>query len=146
MTAPYKKRALGGWNHDKKQSNKDERSYEAKDIKDQTTDIPSTKGSPIKEINAKYKQINSKNNKEKQVQRTIRSVNWALKRCGGKVLNLKVKAAEVDGWLKSYYERLFKDCKNGIPELKKLVDDQELSSKIRRQIREVLDAVKGQTW
>jgi hypothetical protein len=32
MTAPYKKRAKSGWNHDKKQSNKDERAFEKREI------------------------------------------------------------------------------------------------------------------
>lgn len=136
MTAPYKKRALAGWNHNKAQSNKDERQYETKDIKDQTTDTPSTKGTAS----------NKKSLKEKQVQRTIRSVSWALKRAGGKILNLKVKANQSDGWSKSWYVKMYQDCKDGIPELKLLVDDQELSSKIRRQIREVLDSVEGQVW
>ena len=38
MTAPYKKRALAGWNHDKKQSNRDERQYEPNDIQDQVAE------------------------------------------------------------------------------------------------------------
>lgn len=32
MTAPYKKRAKSGWNNDKDQSNKDERSFEKQEI------------------------------------------------------------------------------------------------------------------
>jgi hypothetical protein len=135
MTAPYKKRALAGWNHDKKQSNKDERKIEPKEVAEQLNETVKPQGKRTK-----------KNSKEKKVQAMCRAVKWALKRGDGRVDSLKFKALREDGWFRSHYERMYQDCKNKLPQLKEMVDDQELSSKVRRQIREILDSVEGQVW
>jgi len=47
MTAPYKKRAKSGWNHDKEQSNKDERAFEKREIDQLTNGVEDNKILPV---------------------------------------------------------------------------------------------------
>lgn len=136
MTAPYKKRALAGWNHDKKQSNKDERQVEPLDIKEQLAETHKAKPSKTK-----------KNSKDKHAINLVRNMRNALKFGDGYVHTLKAKAVKQnDSWFGSFYMEYYQKAKKAMPELQVLVDDQELSGKTRRLIRDILDQYKDQVW
>ena len=133
MTAPYKKRALSGWNHDKKQSNRDERQYEPNDIKDQVAE----------ESKVLSKPKNKPTKTDKNITRSISNLRYALKRGGGSLEALKEKANKLpsDSWSTGWYMRMYQEARVAIPELRELLQNPETKSKIRRQIQELLDQV-----
>jgi len=133
MTAPYKKRALSGWNHDKKQSNRDERQYEPNDIKDQTAE-------ESKLLSTKKKKPTKT---DKNTTRAISNLRYALKRGGGSLEALKEKANKLpsDSWSTGWYMRMYQDARKEIPYLRELLQNPETTSKIRRQLKELLDQV-----
>lgn len=72
MTAPYKKRAKSGWNNDKKQSNKDERAFEKRELEGLSSGIEENKLLPISK-KKKKKQLKAKDiaNKIRDTERKI---------------------------------------------------------------------------
>lgn len=132
MTAPYKKRALSGWNHDKKQSNRDERQYEPVEIEDQTTEKSSVGKKTDK------KKVSSR---EKKILSLLRSARWALKMAGGDINALRAKALAESKRPSSWnlYMRLYNE--NRLLHLKfdLWLADESISTKVRKQIQEVKD-------
>ena len=130
MTAPYKKRALAGWNHDKKQSNRDERQYEPNDIQDQVAE----------ESKVLAKPKNKPTKTDKNITRSISNLRYALKRGGGSIEALKDKADKApSSWSTGWYMKMYQDAKKEIPELRELLQNPEIKPKIKRQIQELLD-------
>lgn len=132
MTAPYKKRALSGWNHDKKQSNRDERQYEQVDIDEQTSETSSVS----KKVNAK-----KHNKREKEISRALSTIRWALKMARGDINALKARAVEESknksSW--NYMTRYYNEVRLLSVKLDIWLKDENISPKLRRHIEEVKD-------
>lgn len=128
MTAPYKKRAKAGWNRDKKQSNRDERAYEAVEVAEQALEETKHK-SKVKVLSSEEKAIKAK----------IRSIRWAVKLSRGN--GIESLNRHGDNWMDSLYQEYYQKAKKAIPELEKLLSDDRLSNKLRREIEEILSKV-----
>lgn len=127
MTAPYKKRAKAGYNNDKSVSNRAERTYEPKDIKDHLETESKTRAA----VKSKAPKVDGK------ILSDITNLKWALKSSQGNGLeSLKTKWKD-DSFFSSHYNRLYRDATASIPYLRKALET-DIPSKIKKQIRELL--------
>lgn len=138
MTAPYKKRALAGWNHDKRQSNRDERQVEELDIEDQTAETSNVS----KKVNKK-----KSNTREKKILRILSSCRWAIKMAGGDINAIRAKARDESrgDWSRQMYMRFYNENRSLHLKFDLWLADEGLSTKVKRQILEVKDKLGVET-
>jgi len=131
MTAPYKKRAKSGWNTDKHESNRGERTYEPTDIEEQLSE--ESKLSPVQ-------QKKKPNKSEKKVKPLISDLKWALKWARGKGLRSLIEQTD-QSYFSSHRQSLYQRAKKALPTLREGVNNPELSNKVKKHIRELLEQV-----
>jgi hypothetical protein len=125
MTAPYKKRAKAGWSSDKKESNRSERAYEKTDVNDQVAET-------TKVVNKKPK-ISWK---EKQIKNMLRDLKYAYRLSKGNIEDLK---KYTDSWSSNWRQGYYQKCKKYLPMIKLTANDEDVSNKIKKQMKEVID-------
>jgi hypothetical protein len=156
MTEPYRKRAKGGWNHDKDVSNRKERSYEARLVKDASIEDSAfvedlvIRSECNQELNARLggyevEESNTGKSKKKKDYKKVISLlsslryiyNFALNHAHGDVENLRFPECSGE-WFNRIRAEYYKDYKKKLPQVIKLLERDDLPKKIQRQIKEVL--------
>jgi hypothetical protein len=129
MTAEYKKIAKQGWSKDKKQSNRKLRNHEPIEIAEQLSEE-----SPVRKVV-------KKSYNEKDITRTLSSLRYihkfVLRHCSGDVDKLKFPDINSE-WFSGVRQEYYQKYKKLIPEVTKLLERDDLPSKVRRQVIEVL--------
>lgn len=135
MTAPYRKRAKGGWSGGKDQkesSNRSERAYEHSEIKEQ-----------LEENTNKVRKVVKKTYSDKEITTLLSGLRYVRKfannHAGGDVEALRFpKEGDTDSWWTDVRNDYYQKYKTGIPKLQKLLEREDLPKKVQRQIKEVL--------
>lgn len=129
MTAPYKKRAKGGWcggKAHKEASNALERNFEPQDVAEQLAE------------ETRYKAKKKPSRSNKKLLNMLRDVNFAIKFSRGDIENLNVH----DGtWLGGMKQERYQLCKRAVPYFQEELKRDDLDNKLRRRIEEALEAL-----
>lgn len=133
MTAPYKKRAKAGYNNDKEISNRSERTYEVKDIQSHLEET-----SKIKPLSKKKEP-----KVDKDLLSHISNLKWALKSASGKELKYLIVRNE-DGYFAHHYQSLYQRARVAIPILRAKLLENDLTNKVKKQVKELLDQVPNE--
>lgn len=128
MTAPYKKRAKAGWNSDKEVANRSERAYEEVDINDQVAET--TKVGSKKKPKLSWK--------EKEIKRMLQDLKYAHKLSKGNIEDLNYKESR-DSWSNQIRQVYYQKVKKYLPRIKLVVNDEDISNKVKKHMREILD-------
>jgi len=137
MVAEYKKRAKKGWTvgkGEKRSSNKIERKYIQSDINDSVAEETKV-GKPSEKKDKQTKE-------HKEILRLVRDVKFALRLSGGMIERLRIRRGNGD-YFDSMNNEYYQKYKKNIPKLAEYLD-QDLPAKLKRQIREILDAAGEQ--
>lgn len=126
MGNEYKKRAKGGYESDKKASNRSERGYEAKDIEEQLAETNS------------YKKSKKKLNKiDKEAKKHLKNIHFFEKTCKTVEEAKELIARHRSNFFHKFYQRVLQDYLRAIKYTKEIDLETIQNNNIRRRLEKV---------